>query len=66
MQTGEANPKIPGLPKEYQEYRNVFSTQKAKLLSEHQPYDLAIQIKEDKIPPLGFIYSLSVLELKTL
>jgi len=65
-QTRETNPEIPGLPKEYQEYRNVFSTQKAQLLPEHRPYDLAIQIEEDKIPPLGPIYSLSALELKTL
>jgi len=66
VQTREAEPEIPGLSKEYQEYRNVFSIQKAKLLPEHRPYDLAIQIKEDKIPLLGLIYSLSALELKTL
>ena len=65
-QTGEADPEIPGLPKEYQEYRDIFSTQKAKLLLKHRPYDLAIQIEADKIPPLGPIYSLSALELKTL
>jgi len=34
-QTGEADPEIPGLPKEYQEYRDIFSTQKAKLLLKH-------------------------------
>jgi len=34
-QTEEADLEIPGLPKEYQEYRDIFSTQKAKLLSEH-------------------------------
>ena len=65
-QTGKADPEIPGLLKEYQEYRDVFSTQKAQLLLEHQPYNLAIQIEEDKIPPLGPIYSLLALELKTL
>jgi len=65
-QTGKADPEIPGLPEEYQEYRDVFSTQKAKLLPEHRPYDLAIQIEGDKIPLLGPIYSLSALELKTL
>jgi len=66
VQTREANPEIPGLPEEYQEYRDVFSTQKAKLLPEHRPYDLAIQIEGDKISPLGPIYSLLALELKTL
>ena len=65
-QIRKATPEKSGLPKDYQEYRNVFSIQKTKLLLEHQLYDLAIQIEENKIPPLGPIYSLSVLELKTL
>jgi len=34
-QKGETDPEIPGLPKKYQEYRDVFSTQKTKLLPEH-------------------------------
>jgi len=38
----EIVPEIPGLPKDYQEYRDVFNTQKAKLLSKHRPYDPAI------------------------
>ena len=66
VQMGEATPEIPGLPKDYEEYADVFSTQKAKILLEHRSYDLAIQIKGDKIPPLGPIYSLSALELETL
>jgi len=41
-QTGEATPEIPGLPKDYEEYVGVFSMQKAKILPEHRPYDLAI------------------------
>ena len=65
-QIGEATPEIPELPKDYEEYADVFSTQKAKILPEHRPYDLAIQIEGDKIPPLGPIYSLSALELETL
>ena len=44
----------------------MFSMQKAKILPEHRPYDLAIQIEEGKTPPLGPIYSLSALELETL
>jgi len=59
-------PEIPRLPKNYQEYRNVFSIQKAKLLSKHWSYDLAIQIKEDKTSLLGPIYSFLVLELQIL
>ena len=65
-QIGEAIPEIPRLPKDYEEYTDVFSMQKAKILPEHQPYDLAIQIERDKISPLGSIYSLSALELETL
>ena len=65
-QMGEATPEISGLSKDYEEYTDVFSTQKAKILPDHQPYNLAIQIEGDKIPPLGPIYSLSALELETL
>ena len=65
-QMGEATPEIPGLLKDYKEYADVFSIQKAKILPEHQFYDLAIQIERDKISPLGPIYFLSALELKTL
>ena len=65
-QTEEAILEIPGLSKDYEEYVDVFSIQKAKILPEHRPYNLAIQIEGDKIPPLGPIYSLSALELETL
>jgi len=65
-QMRKATLEIPGLPKDYEEYANVFSMQKAKILPEHRPYDLAIQIEGDKIPSLGPIYSLLALELETL
>jgi len=41
-QTEEATPEIPGFPKDYEEYADVFSMQKAKILPEHRPYDLVI------------------------
>jgi len=66
VQMEEATPEIPGLSKDYEEYADVFSMQKAKILPEHRPYNIAIQIERDKIPPLGPIYSLSALELETL
>jgi len=44
----------------------VFDKQRLKLLPEHCPYDLIIQIAEDLLPPLGPIYSLSAIELQTL
>jgi len=34
-QTGEAILEIPGLSKDYKEYADVFSMQKAKILPEH-------------------------------
>jgi len=66
MHTVDPSLEIPGLPEEYREYRDVFSTQRAKSLPEHQLHDLTIQIENDKAPPLGPIYSLSTLELQTL
>ena len=66
VQMGEATPEISELFKDYEEYADVFSMQKAKILPKHRPYDLAIQIEGDKIPPLGPIYSLSALELEIL
>jgi len=65
-QMREATLEILGLPKDYEKYADVFSMQKAKILPEHRPYDLAIQIEGDKTPPLGPIYFLSALELETL
>ena len=66
MHTVDPSLEVPSLPEEYREYRDVFSTQRAKSLPEHRPHDLTIQIENDKVPPLGSIYSLSTLELQTL
>jgi len=60
------SPEIENLPIEYQEFIDVFNKPKSKLLPDHQPYDLSIQIEEGQNPPLGPIYSLSPLELQTL
>jgi len=54
------------LPKEYMDYIDVFSKQKAKLLLDHWSFDLTIRLEDGKTPPLGLIYSLSFLELQTL
>jgi len=54
------------LPKEYMDYIDVFSKQKAKLLPDHWPFDLTIHLEDEKTLPLGPIYSLSSLELQTL
>ena len=44
----------------------MFDKRYSKLLPKHQPYDLAIQMEEGSVPPLGPIYSLSALKLQTL
>lgn len=54
------------LPEEYKDYINVFSKQKAKLLPDHQPFDLTICLENGKTSSLGLIYSLSFLKLQTL
>ena len=63
MHTVDPSLEVPGLLEEYREYRDVFSAQRAKSLPEHWPHDLTIQIENNKAPPLGPIYSLSILEL---
>ena len=52
MHTVDPPLEVPGLPEEYREYRDVFSTQRAKSLPEHRPHDLTIQIENDKAPSL--------------
>ena len=54
------------IPKDYKEYADVFNKNKAKQLPPHRDHDLSIQIEEGSKSPLGPIYSLSTLELKTL
>ena len=62
-----SNPiELKNLPEEYHNFADVFSKLKSKLLPEHRPYDLSIQIEGKQTPPLGPIYSLSALELQTL
>jgi hypothetical protein len=39
------------VPKGYHDFTDVFSKQKAQVLSEHQPYDLKIDLKDGAIPP---------------
>jgi len=54
------------VPAEYHQYAAVFSKEKSKQLPLHYPYDLSIQLENESTLPLGPIYSLSMLELKTL
>jgi hypothetical protein len=57
---------LSSVPTEYHDYSDVFSKFKADSLAEHRPYDLKIDLKENSVPPIGLIYSLSQTELQAL
>ena len=59
-------PDLSGIPSEYHDYADVFSEQQAFSLPPHRPYDLKIELDEDKPIPPGRLYSLSVAELGAL
>jgi len=59
-------PGLRDLPIEYHEFADIFSKPRSKLLPNHRPYDLSIQIDGGQVSPLGPIYSLSPLELHAL
>ena len=54
------------VPSEYHEYAEVFNDAKANTLAPHQPYDLWIELEDDKPIPPSPIYSLSAVEQKAL
>ena len=54
------------VPNEYHDFADVFSKAHANKLAPERPYDLKINLDEGASPPLGPIYSLSVIELKAL
>jgi hypothetical protein len=57
---------IPGLPKEFSDYVDVFSKVSADKLPEHTEYDHTIPLEPGTKPPFGTIYPLSAVELKAL
>jgi len=54
------------VPPEYRNYADVFSKAKASELPPHRDYDLKIKLEEGTSPPLGTLYSLSLVELSAL
>lgn len=60
------NVKIIKLPSQYAEFKNVFDQNEADVLSEHGPYNHAIEIEESKEPPFGPVYNMSITELNAL
>ena len=59
-------PDLDIVPPEYRDYADVFSKVKASELPLHHDYDLKINLEEGTSPPLGTLYSLSLVELSTL
>ncbi|KAF8703620.1 K02A2.6-like, partial [Rhizoctonia solani] len=65
-QAGSINPEPQNLPVEFQELQKVFSEEFFTTLPEHRPYDIAIDLEEDKQPPYGPIYSMTPAEREAL
>ncbi|KAF8749468.1 hypothetical protein RHS01_09960 [Rhizoctonia solani] len=63
-QAGSIDPEPQNLPVEFQEFQKVFSEEFLTTLPEHCPYDIAIDLEEDKQPPYGLIYSMTPAEKK--
>jgi len=59
-------PDLDIIPLEYRDYADVFSKAKASELPPHRDYDLKINLEEGTSPPLGTLYSLSLVELSAL
>ncbi|KAF8747242.1 hypothetical protein RHS01_11373 [Rhizoctonia solani] len=64
--TGSINPEPQNLPVEFQEFQKVFSEEFFTTLPEHCPYDITIDLEEDKQPPYGPIYSMTPAEREAL
>src|SRR6266436_4977703 len=64
--TAQPEDTLSGVPKEYHEFRNVFSGEKANALAPHQPYNLQINLEEGTKPFHRPIYSLLPPELTVL
>ena len=60
-------PDLSNIPKEYHDYADVFSKDKASKLAPHRPYDLKIDLVDGTVPPpISVMYSLSPTEQEAL
>ncbi|KAF8761999.1 hypothetical protein RHS01_00048, partial [Rhizoctonia solani] len=66
VQAGSICPEPQDLPVELQEFQKVFSEEFFTMLPEYCPYDIAIDLEEDKQPPYGPIYSMTPAERESL
>jgi len=57
---------LSNISSEYHEFADIFSKNKAEVLTPHYPYDLKINLEEGAQPLVGPIYSLSASEQEDL
>ena len=57
---------LDGLPKEYWQYKDLFTNEKAEMLAPRRTFDHAIDLKEGATPPWGPIYPMSAYQLEEL
>ena len=50
-------PDLSNIPKEYHDYADVFSKEKASKLAPHHPYDLKIDLVDGAVPPPSCTHS---------
>ncbi|KAF8697567.1 hypothetical protein RHS03_07749, partial [Rhizoctonia solani] len=63
---GSINPEPQNLPVVFQDFQKVFSEEFFTTLPEHRPYDIAVDLEEDKQPPYGPTYSMTPAEREAL
>ena len=62
--TKEKEVELDGLPKEYWQYKELFTNEKGEMLAPRQTFDHAIDIKEGATPPWRPIYPMSAYQLE--
>jgi len=58
--------RLPGLPKLYWQYKELFENEKAEMLAPRRSFDHAIDLKDGETPPWGPIYPMSAYQLEEL
>ena len=62
--TKEKEVELDGLPKEYWQYKDLFTDEKGEMLASRRTFDHAIELKEGATPPWGPIYPMSAYQLE--
>ena len=64
--TKEKEVELDRLPKEYWQYKDLFTEEKAEMLAPRRTFDHVIDLKEGATPPSGPIYPMSAYQLEEL